>query len=96
MIIEGEFPVKIETEPTDELRRRNGYVLPIDERGQRRGGVVATSIGKVHQIRFVQIDLHADRRKKSLSLVKSGFESNHVFFEGVGNGKKSYVVNVGS
>ena len=57
---------------------------------------MAVSVGEVHQIRFVQIDLHADRRKERLSLVKGGFEGNHVLLKRVGDGEKAYIVNVGS
>ena len=64
MVIEGEFPIEIETQPADELWRSDGYVQTVDGRGKGGRGIVATTVGEVHKITLIRINLHADRREE--------------------------------
>ena len=79
MIMEGKFPVQVEAEPTDELRRSDGDGETIEGRlegggegGRGRGEGPFTAPREVHEVALVRVERHANLGKELLSTLESG------------------------
>ena len=83
MILEGEFPVKVKSQPPDVFWWFDGDNGSFKDGCEMGGGVVVFSPREVHEVGFLGVDVHADVIEVFLGLEEGGSKSDYVLFQGV-------------